>query len=75
MAGSANRAAFVGSIAALVDSYGYDGLDIDWESIETGDAATMVAFFTDLRAALPGATISVPLLPYNRTPHPIPPAW
>jgi len=64
-AGSANRAAFVGSIAAMINSYGYDGVDIDWEPLEHGDAATLAALITDLRNALPAATISLPILPFN----------
>jgi chitinase len=64
-ASSAHRAAFVASVAAFVASYGYDGIDIDWEPIESGDAATLVALVGDLRTALPGASISVPLLPFN----------
>ncbi|HEY8039704.1 MAG TPA: glycoside hydrolase family 18 protein [Polyangiaceae bacterium] len=60
-AGSANRATFVARIAKLVGDYGYDGVDLDWEPIQTGDAATIASLAHDLRAALPGTVLTLPV--------------
>src|SRR5258707_5169887 len=35
---SANRAAFISTLVSLMSSRGYDGLDIDWESLDPSDA-------------------------------------
>src|SRR5438270_4959432 len=46
-----NRAALVNSIMNVVNSYGYDGVDIDWEPINSGsDGGPMRALAADLRS-------------------------
>ncbi|MEO5558957.1 MAG: glycoside hydrolase family 18 protein [Dokdonella sp.] len=57
----AHRATFVGSLLANVDSYGYDGLDLDWEPLEAGDQSNFIALAQALRAARPGLILTVPL--------------
>ncbi|MEV8565238.1 glycosyl hydrolase family 18 protein [Streptomyces sp. NPDC051322] len=56
-----DRAAQVNALVALADSHGYDGVDIDYETITTTPTATYekvrsayAAFVTDLCAALHG---------------------
>jgi chitinase len=47
------RATFVGNIAAAVAAGGYDGVDVNWESIVfPDDVGNFRAFVTELRAAL-----------------------
>ena len=54
--GSGTRATFVSNLVNLMKSRGYDGIDIDWEPLGSGDAANYSAFVTDLRAALDAVT-------------------
>lgn len=58
---SANRTTFVNACVSAVNTYGLDGIDIDWEyPNESGagnphsssDAANLLSFFTQLRTAL-----------------------
>ena len=51
------RATFVGNLVALLAKYGYDGLDLDWEPVETADQAPLQALVQALRAATPAGTI------------------
>jgi len=60
-AASANRPAFVARIATLVGDYGYDGVDLDWEPIRAGEGATIGALAQDLKAALPGKLLTLPI--------------
>jgi chitinase len=46
------RAAFVQSCVAIVDQFGLDGLDIDWEFPEVAERGAFTALVTELRAAL-----------------------
>ncbi|HEX5051413.1 MAG TPA: glycoside hydrolase family 18 protein [Planctomycetota bacterium] len=48
----ATRATFVANIVALMQSRGYDGVDINWEEITPADDTAFVAFFAELRSAL-----------------------
>jgi chitinase len=50
--GSGTRATFVSNLVTLMHSRGYDGIDIDWEPLNSGDAANYTAFVTDLRNAM-----------------------
>jgi chitinase len=50
---AAHRAAFVTNVVAETAAAGYDGVDINWESLEfPGDVANFRAFVTELRSAL-----------------------
>src|SRR5262249_50830606 len=48
---------FVANLAAFVNNYGYDGVDIDWE-INTSPPQ-LVQLLSGLRASLPGKLITV----------------
>jgi spore germination protein YaaH len=65
----ANRSRAVSSIANLVLTYGYDGVNIDFESVPYYDRAALTAFMKDLSQALRPAgklvTISVPAKTYD----------
>jgi chitinase len=57
-----NRAKTVAALADLCKTYGYDGIDIDWEFPDATTAPSWKALITELRTALdavrPGLTIS-----------------
>lgn len=61
-ASAENRARFVGNLVKLAADYGVDGFDLDWEPIEKADQPSFEALAKALRAALPGAILTVPLL-------------
>ncbi len=60
-ASSAHRDAFVQRIRALVQTYGFDGVDLDWEPIDSADAAPLKALVTALRAAKPDLILTLPV--------------
>jgi len=51
------RATLVANLVALLAKYGYDGLDLDWEPVNTADQAPLQALVSALRAAAPAGTI------------------
>ena len=57
----AHLATFVGNLKNLVQSIGYDGLDIDWEGGPASDQALLLSLVQSLRSALPGSIITVPV--------------
>lgn len=56
---SAHLTAFVASLAALVTTTGYDGIDIDWEGGPATDDALLLTLMQRLRAALPRAVLTM----------------
>lgn len=46
------RTTFINNIVILMQLYGFDGVDINWEQITTADDANFTAFITGLRAKL-----------------------
>ncbi|MBZ4399855.1 glycosyl hydrolase family 18 protein [Myxococcus sp. MISCRS1] len=60
-ASNANRARFVSNLLAAMDSFGYDGLDIDWEPIEPEDKPNLLALVRELRAARPNMLMTIPI--------------
>ncbi|KAF8514622.1 glycoside hydrolase superfamily [Gautieria morchelliformis] len=63
---SGNRTTFVNACVDAVNTYGLDGIDIDWEypnlpgagnPFSPSDAANLLSFFTQLRAALGSSKI------------------
>jgi chitinase len=58
---AANRATFEANLKNLVQSYGFDGVDLDWEPFAAGDHAALSALVSDLRTQLPGALITMPV--------------
>ncbi|MBD3615414.1 MAG: hypothetical protein HUJ22_02495 [Gracilimonas sp.] len=55
----ANRATFVANIVNIMVQWGFDGVDIDMEPIQSGDVDNYIAFIDELNLAL--ETIDVPL--------------
>jgi len=49
----AKRATLVKNLVSTVQTYGYDGIDVDWEPLQDKDAPDFQALVRDLRAALP----------------------
>ena len=60
-ASPAHRSAFVANLLAAVDTYGFDGLDLDWEPLEADDHADFLALAQALRSARAGLLLTVPL--------------
>ena len=55
------RDTFVGSFAKLATDYGYDGIDFDWESLETADEPVLVDVMQKVRQRAPGLLLTVPV--------------
>ncbi len=60
-ASNANRARFVQNLLNAMDSFGYDGLDIDWEPVEAADKPFLLALIQELRAARPQMLLTMPI--------------
>ena len=61
-ASSANRAAFVANLLATMDQFNMDGLDLDWEPLDSPtDRAELLALAQDLRAARPSMILTIPV--------------
>jgi chitinase len=60
-ADATHRAAFVVNLLDVVDRFGFDGLDLDWEPLEDGDRADFAALAAALRAGRPGLILTVPV--------------
>ncbi len=69
-AASTNRAAFVKSLAVLVQQQGFDGIDLDWEPVEVSDRAPLLALIKELRSTLPNAILTFPADGASNTNHP-----
>ncbi len=60
-ASSANRAQFVSNLVQIVEQFGVDGLDLDWEPIAASDEQTVLQLVKDLKKARPGILLSFPV--------------
>ena len=60
-ASSANRATFVNNLLSTMDSLGYDGIDVDWEPINSEDRAPLLALLQALRTARPNMILTIPV--------------
>lgn len=60
-ASAQNRALFVQNLLQVMDQFGYDGIDVDWEPITEEDRPNLLALLRDLRAARPGMIITIPV--------------
>jgi chitinase len=49
---------FVQNLAQTVSAWGFDGVDIDWESLPAGDYPAVLSLISNLRTALPGALVT-----------------
>jgi hypothetical protein len=56
-----NRAAFVTHLLSSMDSVGADGLDLDWEPLNSDDYASFIALASALRSARPNMILTVPV--------------
>ena len=54
-----NINAVVGTMKSAVTSQGWDGVDIDLESLQARDTSGLLNFVTALKTALPGKTVSL----------------
>lgn len=57
MGSTTKRANLIRTALAFVQQYGFDGLDIDWEGLDSETPALIQVFFRELRAAAPAGTI------------------
>ncbi|MEO8669751.1 MAG: glycoside hydrolase family 18 protein [Tahibacter sp.] len=57
----ANRATFVSNLLSTMDTLHFDGLDLDWEPLETGDYPNFLALAQALRSARPNMILTVPV--------------
>jgi chitinase len=73
-ASPATRATFVSNLVSTMHAYGYDGLDLDWEPIDTADQAPFEALVRDLRAAEPRIVLTIPVMWVNAN-DPTVPSW
>jgi chitinase len=55
------RGTFVGSIVKLAADYGYDGIDFDWESLETADEPVLLDLMQKVRQRAPGLLLTIPV--------------
>ncbi len=60
-ASAANRATFVTNLLATMDNLGFDGLDLDWEPIQTADEPNFLALAQALRTQRPNLVLTVPV--------------
>jgi chitinase len=60
-AASQHRDALVANRLAVMDQFGFVGLDLDWEPLEDADHADFAALATALRAARPDMLMTVPV--------------
>ncbi|CAM4504449.1 hypothetical protein MYXA107069_21995 [Myxococcus xanthus] len=56
-----NRAKFVQNLLNSMDTFGYDGLHIDWEPVEAADKPNLLALVKELRAAKPNMLLTFPI--------------
>jgi chitinase len=60
-AASQHRDALVANLLAVMDQFGFDGLDLDWEPLEDTDHADFEALASALRADRPDMLMTVPV--------------
>ncbi len=58
---------FVDNLVSTMNSYGFSGLDLDWEPIVGGDRPHITALVNMLRAELPSAVLTMPVDPTSKT--------
>ncbi|SMB83176.1 glycosyl hydrolase family 18 protein [Deinococcus hopiensis] len=60
-ASEANRARFAANLLNLVDTYGFDGIDLDWEPIQAIDAAPLKALAQTLKQQRSSLLLTLPV--------------
>lgn len=58
---AASLDALVSNLVLLLDSPGYDGLDFDWEPLETADEPTVTELASRIHTARPSALVTIPV--------------
>jgi chitinase len=58
---SGTMAAFVGNLVALINTTGYDGIDIDWEPMDKTDEPAVIDIANRIRAAKSSAILTIPI--------------
>ncbi|HZZ84798.1 MAG TPA: glycosyl hydrolase family 18 protein [Anaeromyxobacteraceae bacterium] len=58
---SSNIAGFVQNLLNMVQTLGYDGLDLDWEPISDADKPLIISLVQRLRAAAPNLILTFPV--------------
>ena len=59
--------ALVDNLVATMHSYGFAGLDLDWEPIDSGDQPHVTALVNMLRDRLPNAVLTMPVMWVTKT--------
>jgi chitinase len=54
-------ATFVNSLVTLMQTVGYDGLDVDWEPLAKADEPVAIDLANRVRAAMPGVIMTIPI--------------
>ncbi len=52
---------FVSNLVALLQSVGYDGLDVDWEPLDKADEPVVIDLANQVRAAVPNVIMTIPI--------------
>jgi chitinase len=60
-ASAGTRAQFVTAILAVMDDLHFDGVDVDWEPVNTADEPNLAALVHALRVARPAMIITIPI--------------
>jgi chitinase len=60
-AASQHRDALVANLLAVLDEFGFDGIDLDWEPLEDTDQTDFAALASELRADRPSMLMTVPV--------------
>jgi len=64
--GADTRAAFVRNVSRFVQEFHLDGVDVDWEYPDAGQSSqNFLALIRELRAALPGKTLTAAVVSYG----------
>jgi chitinase len=58
---SGTVATFASNLLALLDTTGYDGIDIDWEPMDKADEPAVIDIAKRIRQAAPGALLTIPI--------------
>lgn len=74
-ASAAHRATFVSNLVTFAQAHGFDGLDLDWEPLPSGDPADFDALAKALRVAWPSVVLTVPVGPINTNVETVDAQW
>ncbi len=66
LSNSSKRATLVAALAAQVDAYGADGVNIDFEGMSSANREDLVTFTRELKAATPEVWLALPVIDWSR---------